>query len=80
MLVVARRLGARVRWGSAVRTPVAGDSGSPGRPASAAPDHVAIHREEVFARIEEANREAARAAAATPLARFEVALEAGGSE
>jgi carbon storage regulator len=77
MLVVARRLGERVRIGSDVRITVVAVSGSQVRLAIEAPDHVAIHREEVFARIEEANREAARAAAATPL---EVALEPGGRE
>lgn len=80
MLVLARRPGERVRIGPDVRITVVAISASQVRIAIEAPDHVAVHREEVFERIEEANREAARAASAAALTQIEVAFAPGGRE
>ncbi len=62
MLVLSRRPGESVRIGSDVRVRVISVSGHQVRLALEAPDDVAIHREEVFERIVEANLDAARAA------------------
>lgn len=62
MLVLTRREGETIRIGSDIRITVVSLSPTSVRIAVAAPEHVAVHREEVFQRIEEANREAARAA------------------
>ncbi|HEY8493206.1 MAG TPA: carbon storage regulator CsrA [Myxococcota bacterium] len=62
MLVLTRREGETIRIGGEVRITVVSISPTSVRIAVAAPEHVPVHREEVFQRIEEANREAARAA------------------
>lgn len=80
MLVLARRPGERVRIGAEVRITIVSVTASHVRIAIEAPDHVAVHREEVFERIEEANRQAARAASAAALTQIEGAFEPGGRE
>lgn len=55
-----------MRIGDAVRVRVVSVSGQQVRLALEAPDDVPIHREEVFQRIAEANREAAQAARTAP--------------
>ena len=59
MLVLSRRPGESLVIGADVRVKVVSTSGGQVRLAIDAPRHVAVHREEVFERIAEANREAA---------------------
>ena len=62
MLVLTRKQGETIRIGDAVRVTVLSASASHVRLAVEAPDEVSVHREEVFVRIEQANREAAACA------------------
>ncbi|RIK98943.1 MAG: carbon storage regulator [Proteobacteria bacterium] len=64
MLVLARREGESLRIGPDVRITVVALSSGHVKIGIEAPDDVFVHREEVLRRLEEANREAARAAAA----------------
>ncbi len=59
MLVLSRKEGESLRIGPDVRITVISTSANHVRLAVDAPDHVTVHREEVFRRIEQANREAA---------------------
>ena len=61
MLVLSRRSGEAVRIGADLCVRIVSVSGNRVRIAIEAPDHVAVHREEVFERIARANREAAAA-------------------
>lgn len=67
MLVLTRREGESLRIGPDVRVTIVALAGGQVRIGVEAPDHVFVHREEVWERLEEANREAARAAASLPL-------------
>jgi len=78
MLVLTRRPGESLRIGADVRITVVSVAPGQVRIGVEAPDAVAVHREEVYQRIEESNREAARAAAAAPLAVIEVVTRRGG--
>ena len=60
MLVLSRKLGEAIRIGSDVRVRIVALQGSQVRLAIEAPDAVAVHREEIYERIAEANREATR--------------------
>lgn len=62
MLVLSRKVGEQLRIGEQVRVTVVSTSRGQVRLAVEAPDTVSIHREEVFQRIAQANREAAEAA------------------
>lgn len=68
MLVLTRREGESLRIGPDVRVTIVALAGGQVRIGVEAPDSVFVHREEVWERLEEANREAARAAAALPVA------------
>lgn len=61
MLVLTRKNGESLRIGAEVRLTVLSAGGGQVRIGIEAPRSLAIHREEVFERIEEANREAAGA-------------------
>ncbi len=61
MLVLSRKPGESVRIGSDLRICVVSASGKQVKLAIEAPAHLAVHREEVFERIAEANRQAAAA-------------------
>jgi carbon storage regulator len=63
MLVLTRKPGESILVGSDVRITLVSSSGTHARIAIEAPGDVSIHREEVYERIAEANREAAMAAA-----------------
>jgi carbon storage regulator len=63
MLVLTRREGESVRIGPDVRVTVVTLASGQVRIGIEAPDSVFVHREEVWERLEEANRDAARAAA-----------------
>lgn len=63
MLVLTRREGESVRIGPDVRVTVVALASGQVRIGIEAPDSVFVHREEVWERLEEANRDAARAAA-----------------
>lgn len=71
MLVLTRREGESLRIGPDVRITVVALSSGHVRIGVEAPDDVFVYREEVLRRLEDANREAARAAAALPLAAAE---------
>lgn len=60
MLVLSRRPGEALRIGTELRVRVISISGRHVRLGIEAPDHVSVHREEVFESIARANREAAR--------------------
>lgn len=62
MLVLTRKPGESIRIGSDLRITLVSSSGTQARIAISAPDEVPIHREEVYQRIVQANREAANAA------------------
>lgn len=62
MLVLSRKEGEALRIGPNLRVVVVSVSSHQVRLAIEAPEHVAIHREEVFERIADANRQAARPA------------------
>lgn len=66
MLVLTRREGESLRIGPDIRLTVVALASGQVRIGIEAPDHVFVHREEVWERLEEANREAVRAAAALP--------------
>jgi len=59
MLVLTRKNGESLRIGSEVRVTILSAGGGSVRIGIEAPRSLAIHREEVYERIEEANREAA---------------------
>lgn len=59
MLVLSRKPGQAVRIGNVLRISVVAASRGKVRLAIEAPDHLSVHREEVFARIAAANQEAA---------------------
>lgn len=63
MLVLTRKAGESLRIGTEIRVTVVSMPGGQVRLAIEAPDHIAIHREEVLERIARENREAARSAA-----------------
>jgi len=67
VLVLTRREGESLRIGARVRVTVVSLANGQVRIGVEAPEDVPVHREEVFLRIEEANREAARAAASAAL-------------
>jgi carbon storage regulator len=67
MLVLTRREGESLRIGRDVRVTIVALAGGQVRIGVEAPDAVFVHREEVWQRLEESNREAARAAAALPI-------------
>lgn len=67
MLVLTRREGESLRVGPDVRITVVTIGSGQVRIGIEAPEAVWIHRDEVFARLEACNREAARAAASTTL-------------
>ena len=58
MLVLSRRTGESLRIGARVRVQVVAVQGNRVRLAIEAPDEVSVHREEIYQRIAEANREA----------------------
>ena len=60
MLVLTRRPGETIRIGPDIRVTVVSISSTQARIAIEAPDCVSIHREEVYERIAQANREAAQ--------------------
>jgi len=62
VLVLTRRNGECVRIGSDVRVVVLSASGQQVRLGIEAPAHVAVHREEVYERIAQANTDAAASA------------------
>jgi carbon storage regulator len=66
MLVLTRREGESLRIGPDVRVTIVTLAGGQVRIGVEAPDSVFVHREEVWRRLEDANREAARAALALP--------------
>jgi carbon storage regulator len=76
VLVLTRKSGESLRIGAGIRVTVVSTSGGQVRLGIEAPTRVPVFREEVYARIVEANREAAR----TSLEAFENlrAGEAGG--
>lgn len=59
MLVLTRRVGESLRIGSEVRVTVLSSGGGQIRLGIDAPSHVAVHRQEVYDRIVDANLEAA---------------------
>ena len=59
MLVLSRKPGEAVRIGTELRISVVSASRGKVRLAIEAPDHLSVHREEVFDRIAAANQEAA---------------------
>jgi len=63
MLVLSRRVGESLVIGGDVRVKVVASSGGQVRLAIEAPQQLAIHREEVFDRIAQANRDAAASVA-----------------
>jgi carbon storage regulator len=67
MLVLTRREGECLRIGPDIRLTVVSIASGQVRIGVEAPDHVFVHREEVWQRLEEANREAAKAAATLPI-------------
>ena len=62
MLILTRRVGETVIIGDDIRVTVLGVKGNQVRVGVKAPDHVAVHREEIYERIraEQAPRSAAR--------------------
>ncbi|MBS0416276.1 MAG: carbon storage regulator CsrA [Proteobacteria bacterium] len=68
MLILTRRVGETLKVGSDVDVTVLGVKGNQIRIGIKAPKHVAVHREEIFERIqrEAAQAERAQAAAAQP--------------
>ena len=60
MLVLTRKNGESLRIGAGIRVTVVSTSGGQVRLGIEAPTRVPVFREEVYARIVEANREAAR--------------------
>ena len=60
MLVLTRKSGESLRIGAGIRVTVVSTSGGQVRLGIEAPTRVPVFREEVYARIVEANREAAR--------------------
>ncbi len=64
MLVLARRSGESIRVGDSVRITVVAVSNGQVRLGIDAPDHVTVHREEVYERIADANVEAMAASLA----------------
>lgn len=60
MLVLSRKLGEAIRIGPDVRIRIVALQGSQVRLAIEAPDSVVVHREEIYERIAQANREATR--------------------
>ena len=61
MLILTRRLGESITIGDSIRVSVLGVSGRQVRIGIDAPSDVVVHREEVYVRIQEENREAAQA-------------------
>ncbi len=79
MLVLSRKLGENIRVGDDVKVIVLEVRGGQVKLGIEAPHHVAVHRQEVYLRIQEANRQAA----ATPaewLPRAADALRRGGRQ
>jgi carbon storage regulator len=66
MLVLSRKPGESLRVGDDIRITVVSTASGQVRIGIEAPENVRIHREEVYERIVEANREAARASAEAP--------------
>lgn len=62
MLILTRRLGESITIGDSIRVSVLGVSGRQVRIGIDAPSDVVVHREEVYVRIQEENRQAAKAA------------------
>ncbi len=60
MLVLTRKAGESILIGHDIRVRIVSSSGAHARIAIEAPDDITILREEVYERIAEANREAAR--------------------
>ena len=58
MLVLSRKIGEAIQIGSDVRVRVVAIQGGQVRLAIDAPDEVRVHREEIYQRIAQANREA----------------------
>ena len=67
MLVLTRREGESLRIGPDVRVTIVTLAGGQVRIGVEAPDSVFVHREEVWKRLEDSNREAARGAASLPM-------------
>lgn len=80
MLVLTRREGESVRIGPDVRITVVTLASGQVRIGIEAPDSVFVHREEVWERLEQANREAARAAASLPIGAEAPAARTEGAE
>jgi carbon storage regulator len=66
MLILTRRVGEAVMIGSEVTVTVLGVKGNQVRLGVNAPKHVAVHREEIFERIQREQHGANGAAASTP--------------
>lgn len=64
MLVLTRKLGENIRIGDAVKITVLEVRSGQVKLGIEAPPEVKVHREEIYARIQEENRKAAAAAAA----------------
>lgn len=58
MLILTRKIDETIRIGPNIRVKVLGIKGHQVRLGIAAPDNIGVHREEVFNRIEEVNRNA----------------------
>ena len=66
MLVLTRKLGENIRIGDAVKITVLEVRSGQVKLGIEAPPEVKVHREEIYARIQEENRKAAAAAAQRP--------------
>ena len=66
MLVLTRKPGESILIGDGVRVTLVSSSGTHARIAIEAPNDVSIHREEVYERIAQANRDAAMSSVPTP--------------
>ena len=66
MLVLTRKLGENIRIGDAVKITVLEVRSGQVKLGIEAPPEVKVHREEIYARIQEENRRAAAAAAQRP--------------
>ena len=66
MLVLTRKPGESILIGEGVRVTLVSSSGTHARIAIEAPNDVSIHREEVYERIAQANRDAAMSSVPSP--------------
>jgi carbon storage regulator len=71
MLILTRRIGEKLMIGDDIAVSILGVKGNQVRIGVQAPDHVAVHREEIYERIQEetSSRKFAAARVAQPISR-----------